>query len=165
MSDQSPRRSDVARLKDKAMRILAGRDHSALELRRKLAAPAWKPDPEATPVSAEDIETVVAWCAENNWLDDGRFAERFIAGRSRKGYGPQRIRQELQQKGISREMAEHAMMECDIDWAAQAREIALRKFGDPLPTTFPEKVKVQRYIMTRGFFMEDAQAIYQNFND
>ena len=43
---------------------------------------------------------VVAWCYEHHYLDDDRFASRFLASRGRKGYGPARIRQELQSKGL-----------------------------------------------------------------
>ncbi len=110
-SSPTPRRSAYARLLDKATRILAMRDHSEHELRRKLASAPTFPgshkaeQPDFTP---EDIEKVIAWCYEHRWLDDAQFAARFIASRSRKGYGPQRIRQELQQKGIDRATGEAA---------------------------------------------------------
>ncbi|WP_256061239.1 RecX family transcriptional regulator, partial [Klebsiella pneumoniae] len=41
----------------------------------------------------DELEQVVAWCIENRYLDDNRFVGQFIASRSRKGYGPARIRQ------------------------------------------------------------------------
>ncbi|NIY48552.1 recombination regulator RecX [Cedecea colo] len=167
-SNPNPRRSAYARLLDKATRILAMRDHSEHELRRKLTAAPTFPgsnnndQPGFTP---EDIEKVIAWCYEHRWLDDAQFAARFIASRSRKGYGPQRIRQELQQKGIDRATGEAAMMDCEIEWQAIAREIAERKFGEPLPTEWKERAKVQRFLLYRGFFMEDIQGIYRNFAD
>lgn len=95
--------------------------------------------PEEIDASAEDYDRVIAWCYEHNYLDDNRFIARFIASRSRKGYGPQRIRQELNQKGINREATERAMRECEIDWCEQAREQAVRKYGEPLPKEFSEK--------------------------
>jgi SOS response regulatory protein OraA/RecX len=73
---------------------------------------------------------------------------QFIASRSRKGYGPARIRQELNQKGIARESIEKAMRECDIDWCELAKEQAIRKYGEPLPRDFAEKVKIQRFCST-----------------
>ena len=165
----SPRRSPFARLLDKATRILAMRDHSEHELRRKLATPsafaakfAKEDEPE---IAQEDIDKVIAWCYEHRWLDDVQFASRFIASRSRKGYGPQRIRQELKQKGIDRDIGESAMMACDIDWQPLARELAERKFGTPLPTEWQAKAKVQRFLLYRGFFMEDIQEIWRNFAD
>ena len=90
---------------------------------------------------------------------------RFIASRSRKGYGPARIRQELNQKGIPRDVSESAMRECDIDWAALAKEQAQRKYGEPLPTAFADKVKIQRFLLYRGYLMEDIQEIWRNFAD
>lgn len=91
--------------------------------------------------------------------------QQFIASRSRKGYGPARVRQELNQKGITREAIERAMRECEIDWAVLAREQAIRKYGEPLPVDFSDKVKVQRFLLYRGYLMEDIQAIWRNFDD
>ncbi len=122
MTEPSSRRSGYARLLDRAIRILAMRDHSEQELRRKLVAPVMsKNGPEALDVTPDELEQVVAWCIENRYLDDNRFVGQFIASRSRKGYGPARIRQELSQKGIARQVVDQAMRECDIDWVSLAR--------------------------------------------
>lgn len=75
------------------------------------------------------------------------------------------MRQELGQKGISREAIERAMRECEIDWAPLARDQAIRKYGEPLPVDFAEKVKVQRFLLYRGYLMEDIQTIWRNFDD
>ncbi|MFS9383163.1 recombination regulator RecX [Citrobacter sp. ANG330] len=166
MSESTPRRPAYSRLLDRAVRILAVRDHSEQELRRKLAAPVMgKNGPEEIVATPEDYDRVIAWCYEHQYLDDDRFIARFIASRSRKGYGPARIRQELNQKGIARESTEKAMRECEIDWSAIAREQAHRKYGEPLPTAFSEKVKVQRFLLYRGYLMEDIQQIWRNFDD
>ena len=141
MTESTSRRPAYARLLDRAVRILAVRDHSEQELRRKLAAPIMgKNGPEEIDATAEDYERVIAWCHEHGYLDDSRFVARFIASRSRKGYGPARIRQELNQKGISREATEKAMRECDIDWcAAGAASRRQRKYGEPLPNCLCRK--------------------------
>lgn len=166
MTENSSRRSAYSRLLDRAVRILAMRDHSELELRRKLAAPVVsKKGVEPSEATPEDVDRVVAWCCENHYLDDGRFVQQFIASRSRKGYGPARIRQELNQKGIPREMGERAMRECEIDWASLAKDQAIRKYGEPLPTEFAQKVKIQRFLLYRGYLMEDIQDIWRNFSD
>ncbi|HBQ3047542.1 TPA: recombination regulator RecX [Klebsiella quasipneumoniae subsp. similipneumoniae] len=166
MTEPSSRRSGYARLLDRAIRILAMRDHSEQELRRKLAAPVMsKNGPEALDVTPEELEQVVAWCIENRYLDDNRFVGQFIASRSRKGYGPARIRQELSQKGIARQAVEQAMRECDIDWVSLARAQAQRKYGEPLPSAFAEKVKIQRFLLYRGYLMEDIREIWRNFAD
>ncbi|WP_431001617.1 recombination regulator RecX [Klebsiella pneumoniae] len=166
MTEPSSRRSGYARLLDRAIRILAMRDHSEQELRRKLVAPVMsKNGPEALDATPDELEQVVAWCIENRYLDDNRFVGQFIASRSRKGYGPARIRQELSQKGIARQVVDQAMRKCDIDWVSLAREQAQRKYGEPLPSAFTEKVKVQRFLHYRGYLMEDIQEIWRNFAD
>lgn len=92
MTESTSRRPAYARLLDRAVRILAVRDHSEQELRRKLAAPIMgKNGPEEIDATAEDYERVIARCHEHGYLDDSRFVARFIASRSRKGYGPARI--------------------------------------------------------------------------
>ncbi len=47
--------------------------------------------PEEIDATAEDYERVIARCYEHGYLDDSRFVARFIASRSRKGYGPARV--------------------------------------------------------------------------
>jgi regulatory protein len=159
-------RSPYARLLDRAMRLLGMRDHSEQELRRKLAAPSPVRRGNAEePADPQDIERVVTLCLENHWLDDARFAQRYVESRARKGYGPQRIAQELHQKGITRDGASQALAECEVDWESLAREQAQRRFGEPLPKSYPEKAKVQRFLLQRGFYMEDIQAVYRNFSD
>ena len=166
MTEATSRRSAYSRLLDRAVRILAMRDHSEQELRRKLAAPVMgKNGPEEIDATPEDYDKVIAWCIESRYLDDDRFVQQFIASRSRKGYGPARIRQELSQKGIARQAVEQAMRECDIDWVSLARAQAQRKYGEPLPSAFTEKVKIQRFLLYRGYLMEDIQEIWRNFAD
>ncbi len=169
MSDTTAGRSHYARLLDRAMRILSLRDHSEAEFRQKLTLAEQRAAhfrQEAPPeISEEDVERVVAWCYQHSYLDDARFAQHFVASRGRKGYGPQRIRMELGQKGIDRTLAENALAATEIDWAAQAFSVAERKFGLPLPTEWKEKAKVQRFLLAKGFFMEDIQAVFRNFDN
>ena len=66
MTESTSRRPAYARLLDRAVRILAVRDHSEQELRRKLAAPIMgKNGPEEIDATAEDYERVIAWCHEH----------------------------------------------------------------------------------------------------
>ncbi len=166
MSENPSRRSAYSRLLDRAIRILAMRDHSESELRRKLTQPVMtKTGPEPIDAPPEEVDKVVAWCLESRYLDDARFTRQFIASRGRKGYGPARIRQELNQKGIGKEEIGSAMADCETDWSMAAREQAQRKFGEPLPVAFAEKVKVQRFLLNRGYLMEDIQNIWRNIDE
>jgi regulatory protein len=170
MSEQpQPKEIAFPRLLDRTMRILTQRDHSEAELRRKLQQSvqrtAFIQQSEPEIITEAQLDKVVGWCHENGWLNDARFTERFIQSRSRKGYGPQRIRLELGQKGIARPDIDIAMEACEIDWSACAAQLAERKFGLPLPTEWKAKAKVQRYLQAKGFFMEDIQAVFRNFDD
>ncbi|MFC0228558.1 recombination regulator RecX [Serratia aquatilis] len=151
----------------RAMRLLSQRDHSEEELRRKLAAQPFVANPTAEspekPVDPAIIEQVIAYCYQHNWLDDQRFAVSFIASRSRKGHGAQRIRSELLQKGVEKEIVQAALAECGIDWCEQAMRVACHKFGEPLPQEWKEKAKLQRYLLYRGFYMEEIHSIYRDF--
>lgn len=118
----------MARLLDRAIRILASREQ---ELRRKLVAPVMsKNGPEDIRATVEELERVIACCAVNHYLDDTRFAERLIVSQSCKGYGLARICQTLSQKGVSRQLAQQLVRECDIDWIQAAREQAERKYSE-----------------------------------
>ncbi|MGS9164636.1 recombination regulator RecX, partial [Salmonella enterica subsp. enterica serovar Infantis] len=48
-------------------------------------------------------------------------------------------------------------------WSEMAREQAVRKYGEPLPSNCSEKVKVQRFLLYRGYLMDDIQQIWRNF--
>ncbi|CNF36092.1 recombination regulator RecX [Yersinia rohdei] len=164
-------------LLSRAMRLLSQRDHSESELRRKLAIQPFsakgnwgKRGVSGAGEPVEDIdpkvvEQVIAYCYQHNWLDDSRFATSYINSRSRKGYGAQRIRSELMQKGVDKELIQAAFDISEIDWCMLAKEVAQRKFGEVLPVDWKEKAKVQRYLLYRGFFQEEIQSIYSNFDE
>ncbi|WP_050747407.1 regulatory protein RecX [Sodalis glossinidius] len=57
---------------------------------------------------------------------------------------------ELLQKGIDRD---------DID---AAFAVAVKKFGQPLPDAPQIKIKLQRYLLSRGFSFDEICSIYTN---
>ncbi|CNK21991.1 hypothetical protein yaldo0001_26690 [Yersinia aldovae ATCC 35236] len=164
-------------LLSRAMRLLSQRDHSESEVRRKLAVQPFSAkgnwgkrtrnensDPVAD-ITPQMIEQVIAYCYQHDWLDDSRFATSYINSRSRKGYGPQRIHSELMQKGVAKERIQAAFEISEIDWCQRAKEVAQRKFSETLPVEWKEKAKVQRYLLYRGFFQEEIQSIYNDFDE
>jgi regulatory protein len=177
----------MAALLDRALHILSMRDHSEAELRRKLAmqppaqgrrwsrrSSAAAVDPRVkedivkevdakermAEISEAELEAAIDYCRQNDWLNDSRFALRYVSSRSKKGYGEQKIRMELIQKGIDRDTIDTAFSEAGIDRSAQAQAVAWKKFGQPLSTDRLVKIKVQRYLLSRGFSFEEIQSIY-----
>ncbi|WP_413735104.1 regulatory protein RecX [Sodalis sp. RH21] len=163
----------MSTLLDRALHLLSLRDHSEAELRRKLATPPLtrrrfnqRPasgEPGAPEITEADIENAIDYCLQNDWLDDARFALRYVNSRSKKGYGEQKIRMELLQKGIDREIIDNAFSEAEIDRSAQAQAVAWKKFGQPLPPDREARAKVQRYLLSRGFSYDEIRSIYINF--
>lgn len=128
---------------NRAMRLLAQRDHSETELRRKLAA---------QDVSEEDVEQAIAYCHEHHWLDDRRFAERYLVMRSQKGYGVQRIQQELGMKGIARElimMLLRRQISTGVHWRNKLRIVSLVKLS---PKNGKKKQRCSDFYCTEASF-------------
>ena len=132
-----------------AMNLLARREHLRAELYQKLR--------KRFGAEAEsEIDTELDRLTEENLLSDERFAESYIRQRSGKGYGPDRIRQELRQKGLDGGLLEIAMESAEVDWVAIATEVRLKKFGPAQPGDFKEKARQLRFLNYRGFGGEFA---------
>lgn len=141
-----------------ALELLSRREHSALELRRKLADRF--PD--------TDFEPVLARLRELNYQSDRRFAEVFTRSRVQRGQGPLRIRQELQQRGISVPLIESALGQAEADWYALAQAQLQRKFPVPVSRALPreqqlrERARRHRYLASRGFPADAIRAAVED---
>lgn len=153
VSDSAPPKSipDRAAIRFAAMNHLARREHSASELRDKLArrfdAPAL-------------IEEVVNKLTEEKLQSDERFAEAFVSMRMRQGKGPLRITLELQQKGVAAELREAYLDVSDREWQDLAREVRDKRFGFELPSQPKEKARQIRFLQYRGFTSEQVRALF-----
>jgi len=100
-----------------AVRLLTGRPHSELELRRKLVHRRCPP---------EDIDQAVARVRELGYLDDAAFARGLAAVRARTR-GPALIAAELAAKGVDRDLVSAAVGAVDrAELVAAARRLAER---------------------------------------
>ncbi|WP_258234290.1 regulatory protein RecX [Brevibacterium oceani] len=110
--------ADYAQAKKTAMNMLAMRDHSREELRKKLL----KRDlmPEAVDVLLDKLEN-------SRLLNDEEFAHRFVrAQRENRKLSKSVLKRELSKKGISPELASEAV--ADVDGEEDlAREVAAKK--------------------------------------
>jgi regulatory protein len=127
--------------KTQALKLLARREHSGRELKRKLAARG---------ITAEDAASAVADVASEGWQSDDRYAAMLVRSRVAHGYGPMRIRAELQMAGLSREEIEAALAAAGVDWCEHASLARAKKFRQ-LPKTSAERAKQYRYLQGRGF--------------
>lgn len=149
-------------LKGRGLQILAQREHSRSELRRKLMTHARKPAGEGdAPVdadtAAEQVEQVLDWLQANRYLSEERFVESRIHVRASR-YGNLRIRQELAQHGVA--LSAEAAQQLKGSEAARAREVWARKFGRP-PQDAAERARQMRFLAARGFSGEAIRRALQ----
>ena len=147
-------------LRSRALQLLAQRDQSRLELRRKLlrharsreADPAADADPGAL---VAEVDALLDWLEANRFLSDARFAESRVHARAQR-FGVQRIRSELAQHAValSPELAT-SLAASEIDRAAAVRE---RRFAAP-PLSAAERAAQSRFLLGRGFSPELVQRL------
>jgi len=137
-----PESLDAAGCEGAALALLARREHSRLELERKLHARGYPPDVIAATLDALEREGALA---------AGRFTDTFIRSRAAKGQGPVRIRSELAQRGIAEPDAAASLREAEVDWAAAARAVRAKRFGAAVPRDFKERARQARFLQYRGF--------------
>lgn len=124
------------------MDLLARREHSRLELSRKLARR----------YEADLVEETLDRLVREGLQCDERFAESYLRQRAQKGYGPRRISRELQQRGVSHRTAERVIRDAGIDWCASALRALERKFGAAIDdASLAARVRRHRFLDYRGF--------------
>jgi regulatory protein len=127
------------------MDLLARREHGRVELTRKLRQRGASP---------EIIEQELDRLTDEGLLSEARYLESFISYRSRSGYGPARIREELSQRGLQRSDIEQALRESGVDWQAQLLDVWQRKFAGQLPSDPRGRAQQTRFLVYRGFPMD-----------
>ncbi|MGQ0750887.1 MAG: recombination regulator RecX [Betaproteobacteria bacterium] len=130
-------------LRARALRLLARREHTRLELKRKLAAHA---------EDGGEIEKLLDELTTRGWLAEARVAEQVIHTR-RGRYGSRRIRQELLARGVAEEIVAAALPQLKESELDAARAIWRRKFKAP-PSDRAEHARQVRFMQGRGFAME-----------
>lgn len=139
-------------VRSSALRLLTRREHSKLELQQKL---------EARDYPAELIKTVIDDLANEDWQSNERFAEAYTRARIRKGYGPIRIQQELQQRGVEQTSLDAVAFELCGGWEALIQSVYTKKYGDERSGSLQQQNKYWRFLQQRGFTSEQIQALFK----
>lgn len=142
-----------AALKSRAIRFLSRREHSRIELRRKLLAV------EVGEAAAAIVDEVLDELQAERWQSDQRFAEVFI--RSRAGrLGSARLVHELSARGIARPTADPLVEplrgEAEIE---RAHALWWRRFG-AVPADRKEMARQGRFLMQRGFSEATVRRVF-----
>ena len=138
---------------DYAVALLARRDYSTHELKKKLAERGY---------SEHAFEMVVDELESMGKMSDQRYGQNLVAYRARRGHGPLRIRSQLQKSGLSKTAIDEAVKGEDApDFLALARAARARKFGAPLPKDRKERAKQARFLQYRGFSNDHIRAVLE----
>ena len=117
-------------IRHKATHLLSLREHSRKELQQKLLLRGY---------ALSDVLQVLDEFVEKGLQSDERFTEAYVRLRRLKGYGPERIQMELQQRGVSEALIRLAIDEQDEIWHETARRVYQKKFGEDAPKLFKKK--------------------------
>jgi regulatory protein len=130
-------------LRERALRLLARREHTRAELVRKLAHAGFARDDIA--VLLDDFEA-------RNWLSDQRFAESYVADHRARA-GSVKLAYDLRQRGVADAVIEAVLGDNRDSEIDRAREVWNKKFG-LAPANAAEKAKQIRFLQSRGFTPE-----------
>jgi regulatory protein len=134
---------------DLSYRYLGFRDRTVLEVRRHLEAKRVEPD---------TIEQAVAELSELGYLDDARFAQRFVEDRrTLDSWGNERIERKLVASGIEAELITAALSTGDeAETQVQAAlAILTRRFRTP-PETDRDRDRALGFLVRKGYELEIA---------
>ncbi len=132
-----------------AMNLLARREHGHVELARKLRLRG---------ADAEMIEIELQRLTDDGLLSEERYLESYVRSRANAERGPMRIREELAQRGLSRELIDQALAAADVDWHAQMQELWLRRFSGQV-LDLKDKAKQGRFLLQRGYAVDDIRRL------
>jgi regulatory protein len=146
------RRSDGAGRSgyERAVGLLARREHSERELRAKLTARGHAPD---------ETGDAIARVQRQDFQSDRRFAASIARQRRAQGYGPRRIRAELRSHGLAQAVIEEAIASSTGDWDAAASAQLRRRYGTTAPKDRGERAARVGFLLRRGFDPATVRAV------
>ncbi len=135
-------------LKGRALRLLSQREHSRVELERKLAA--HEEEPGSLARALDELEA-------KGFISEERVVESVVHRRASK-LGAARVQQELAAKGLSAESMSLALEQLRGTEFERARDVWSRKFGESA-TDPKERAKQMRFLLSRGFAAEVVRKV------
>ena len=127
-------------LRQQAIRLLARREHTRVELARKLTGLG----------TQEEIEAVLVDMEASQLQSDNRTAENYLRSHAAR-LGASRLRHTLKTRGVAPEMIDEQLAQADLpDEIERARAAWSRKFS-AAPTNPKEWARQARFLQSRGF--------------
>jgi regulatory protein len=154
-------------LKGRALQWLSQREHSRIELRRKLMRAArLRDEAAASEVNASEraaeVEALLDWLTEHRYLSEARFIESRIHARAAR-FGQRRIAQELHQHGATLDADSAARLRASEFERAQA--LWARRFGAEPAADAALRAKQMRFLAGRGFASDVIRRVVRGADD
>ena len=133
--------------KERALAMLDRRDYSRAELLKKLVEKG-----EDETEAAEAVERLV----ELGFVDDARYAPIIVRHYAAKGYGPQRVRQELQRRGIPKDLWDEAM-----EQMPQQDDTIDRLLRSKLKSDAPDRAELKKatdFLLRKGYGWDEIRS-------
>ncbi|MFZ5483118.1 MAG: recombination regulator RecX [Pseudomonadota bacterium] len=134
-------------LRERALNLLARREHSRAELARKLAVHG----------EADEIDALLDALERENLLSNERYAESLAHARAGR-HGSLRLKADLRAHGVPDAVAAEAVRAARDADLEGARAVWLKKFGQA-PIDAAERARQLRFLAGRGFPLDIAQRV------
>lgn len=131
------------------IRMLTRREYSAYEIAQKLSSKGHNED---------DIVQVLTQLRSDGYQSDKRFSEHYIRHRNGRGIGPNRIRLELNEKGVESSVISQSIEQAEIDWYERAEQVRAKKFKGEVAQSWEEKGKQKQFLDYRGFTQDQIES-------
>ena len=139
--------------RERALAMLDRRDYSRAELLKKLVEKGETED---------DAAAAVERLAELGFVDDARYAPIVVRHYAAKGYGPQRVKQELQRRGIPRELWDTAMEQMPEQDDTVDRLLRSKLRGTELDRAALKKAT--DFLLRKGYGWEEIRSAVERYN-
>ncbi len=145
--------SELSRCKDRAMRIIGARPMSQRELYERLIEKG---------ESEENAAAVLAWLVELRLMDDVEYAAMLVRHYSGKGYGRNRVRDELYRHKVPRTYWDEA-----LEQMPEQEDTIDRLLRQKLKSPEPDRAELKKAgdaLMRRGFSWEEIRSAISRYN-
>ena len=143
--------SDIERAKLKAIKFVLGKFKTKMEVRKKLNKE----------FDNDIIDEVLNFLEKNSYVDDRNYAIYFIEDKQKlNGYGKNKIKSLLIQKGISKQIIDEFIFDEDNEFE-NALKMGVKKLNllKNEENRFKKKQKIINYLAYRGFSFDIIQKV------
>ena len=116
-------------------------------------------------ISQEAKDKILEYLMENRFVNDERFAKSFVRGKiNQSGWGVNKIRFHLIQKGIDKELIDEVLGQTDEEFYRQRLVDVLKTKAKTVKadSDFEKKRKLAAYAMQKGF---EAALVWEVFKE